>query len=68
MILVCKSVFPDVLLLSVVAYSVVMGGLMASGKEVIGRIPKGKVKITISPFQTFFTCRSDIVKIQYVKD
>lgn len=30
-------------LLSVVAYSVVMGALMASGKEVIGRIPKGKV-------------------------
>uniref|UniRef100_A0A8C6KJ21 Tetratricopeptide repeat domain 13 n=1 Tax=Nothobranchius furzeri TaxID=105023 RepID=A0A8C6KJ21_NOTFU len=29
---------------SVVAYSVVMGALMASGKEVIGRIPKGKVK------------------------
>uniref|UniRef100_G3NUR7 Tetratricopeptide repeat domain 13 n=1 Tax=Gasterosteus aculeatus aculeatus TaxID=481459 RepID=G3NUR7_GASAC len=28
---------------SVVAYSVVMGALMASGKEVIGRIPKGKV-------------------------
>uniref|UniRef100_A0A669DGI1 Tetratricopeptide repeat domain 13 n=1 Tax=Oreochromis niloticus TaxID=8128 RepID=A0A669DGI1_ORENI len=27
---------------SVVAYSVVMGALMASGKEVIGRIPKGK--------------------------
>lgn len=31
------------LLLSVVAYSVVMGALMASGKEVIGRVPKGKV-------------------------
>uniref|UniRef100_A0A8C8DY83 Tetratricopeptide repeat domain 13 n=1 Tax=Oryzias sinensis TaxID=183150 RepID=A0A8C8DY83_9TELE len=29
---------------SVVAYSVVMGALMASGKEVIGRIPKGKVQ------------------------
>uniref|UniRef100_A0A7N6FLM9 Tetratricopeptide repeat domain 13 n=1 Tax=Anabas testudineus TaxID=64144 RepID=A0A7N6FLM9_ANATE len=29
---------------SVVAYSVVMGALMATGKEVIGRIPKGKVK------------------------
>uniref|UniRef100_A0A671VL08 Tetratricopeptide repeat domain 13 n=1 Tax=Sparus aurata TaxID=8175 RepID=A0A671VL08_SPAAU len=28
---------------SVVAYSVVMGALMASGKEVIGRVPKGKV-------------------------
>ena len=28
---------------SVVAYSVVMGALMASGKEVVGRIPKGKV-------------------------
>uniref|UniRef100_A0A4W5NJ35 Tetratricopeptide repeat domain 13 n=1 Tax=Hucho hucho TaxID=62062 RepID=A0A4W5NJ35_9TELE len=28
---------------SVVAYSVVMGALMASGKEVMGRIPKGKV-------------------------
>ncbi|XP_014894216.1 tetratricopeptide repeat protein 13 isoform X3 [Poecilia latipinna] len=28
---------------SVVAYSVVMGALMASGKEVIGRIPKGKL-------------------------
>uniref|UniRef100_A0A8C3AWF6 Tetratricopeptide repeat domain 13 n=1 Tax=Cyclopterus lumpus TaxID=8103 RepID=A0A8C3AWF6_CYCLU len=27
----------------VVAYSVVMGALMASGKEVIGRIPKGKL-------------------------
>lgn len=32
-------------LLSVVAYSVVMGALMASGKEVIGRIPKGKVNL-----------------------
>uniref|UniRef100_A0A8C9Y776 Tetratricopeptide repeat domain 13 n=1 Tax=Sander lucioperca TaxID=283035 RepID=A0A8C9Y776_SANLU len=31
---------------SVVAYSVVMGALMASGKEVIGRIPKGKVDIS----------------------
>ncbi|TNN49132.1 Tetratricopeptide repeat protein 13 [Liparis tanakae] len=29
--------------LHVVAYSVVMGALMASGKEVIGRIPKGKL-------------------------
>uniref|UniRef100_A0A6Q2YZ15 Tetratricopeptide repeat domain 13 n=1 Tax=Esox lucius TaxID=8010 RepID=A0A6Q2YZ15_ESOLU len=28
---------------SVVAYSVVMGALMASGKEVMGRIPKGKL-------------------------
>uniref|UniRef100_A0A671VKK0 Tetratricopeptide repeat domain 13 n=1 Tax=Sparus aurata TaxID=8175 RepID=A0A671VKK0_SPAAU len=28
---------------SVVAYSVVMGALMASGKEVIGRVPKGKL-------------------------
>ncbi|XP_023652980.1 tetratricopeptide repeat protein 13 isoform X2 [Paramormyrops kingsleyae] len=28
---------------SVVAYSVVMGALMASGKEVIGKIPKGKL-------------------------
>ncbi|XP_062323651.1 tetratricopeptide repeat protein 13 isoform X1 [Osmerus eperlanus] len=28
---------------SVVAYSVVMGALMASGKEVIGRIPRGKL-------------------------
>ncbi|XP_066548672.1 tetratricopeptide repeat protein 13 isoform X1 [Amia ocellicauda] len=28
---------------SVVAYSVVMGALMASGKEVAGRIPKGKL-------------------------
>uniref|UniRef100_A0A7N8Y9Z2 Tetratricopeptide repeat domain 13 n=1 Tax=Mastacembelus armatus TaxID=205130 RepID=A0A7N8Y9Z2_9TELE len=28
---------------SVVAYSVVMGALMATGKEVIGRIPKGKL-------------------------
>ncbi|KAF3850177.1 hypothetical protein F7725_019896 [Dissostichus mawsoni] len=28
---------------SVVAYSVVMGALMASGKEVVGRIPKGKL-------------------------
>lgn len=35
--------FCHLLLLSVVAYSVVMGALMASGKEVIGRIPKGKV-------------------------
>uniref|UniRef100_A0A7N8YQK8 Tetratricopeptide repeat domain 13 n=1 Tax=Mastacembelus armatus TaxID=205130 RepID=A0A7N8YQK8_9TELE len=32
---------------SVVAYSVVMGALMATGKEVIGRIPKGKVKINL---------------------
>lgn len=31
-----------------VAYSVVMGALMASGKEVIGRIPKGKVKMDAS--------------------
>lgn len=36
---------PDLPLLSVVAYSVVMGALMASGKEVIGRIPKGKVNM-----------------------
>ncbi|XP_067844716.1 tetratricopeptide repeat protein 13 isoform X3 [Heptranchias perlo] len=28
---------------SVVAYSVIMGALMASGKEVTGRIPKGKL-------------------------
>ncbi|XP_051781524.1 tetratricopeptide repeat protein 13 isoform X1 [Erpetoichthys calabaricus] len=28
---------------SVVAYSILMGALMASGKEVIGRIPKGKL-------------------------
>lgn len=36
----------DVLVLSVVAYSVVMGAVMASGKEVMGRIPKGKVSVT----------------------
>lgn len=36
----------NLLLLSVVAYSVVMGAVMASGKEVIGRIPKGKVNMT----------------------
>lgn len=36
----------NLLLLSVVAYSVVMGAVMASGKEVIGRIPKGKVSMT----------------------
>uniref|UniRef100_A0AAR2LLA4 Tetratricopeptide repeat domain 13 n=1 Tax=Pygocentrus nattereri TaxID=42514 RepID=A0AAR2LLA4_PYGNA len=29
---------------SIVAYSVVMGALMASGKEVVGRVPSGKVK------------------------
>uniref|UniRef100_A0A8B9HUT1 Tetratricopeptide repeat domain 13 n=1 Tax=Astyanax mexicanus TaxID=7994 RepID=A0A8B9HUT1_ASTMX len=29
---------------SIVAYSVVMGALMASGKEVVGRIPSGKVQ------------------------
>uniref|UniRef100_A0A8C5DN08 Tetratricopeptide repeat domain 13 n=1 Tax=Gouania willdenowi TaxID=441366 RepID=A0A8C5DN08_GOUWI len=28
---------------SVVAYSVIMGALMASGREVVGRIPKGKL-------------------------
>lgn len=39
---------PDLPLLSVVAYSVVMGALMASGKEVIGRIPKGKVNMKAS--------------------
>lgn len=48
--LVFKSV--SLLLLSVVAYSVVMGALMASGKEVIGRIPRGKVKI--GPLQRLF--------------
>uniref|UniRef100_A0A8D3E9C8 Tetratricopeptide repeat domain 13 n=1 Tax=Scophthalmus maximus TaxID=52904 RepID=A0A8D3E9C8_SCOMX len=32
---------------SVVAYSVVMGALMASGKEVVGRIPKGKVNMKL---------------------
>lgn len=30
---------------SVIAYSVIMGALMASGKEVSGKIPKGKVSI-----------------------
>ncbi|KAM8847017.1 tetratricopeptide repeat protein 13 isoform 2-T2 [Synchiropus picturatus] len=34
---------------SVVAYSVVMGALMASGKEVVGRIPKGKVTLPHTP-------------------
>lgn len=29
-----------------VAYAVVMGAVMASGKEVMGRIPKGKVNVT----------------------
>lgn len=28
---------------SVIAYSVIVGALMASGKEVAGKIPKGKV-------------------------
>lgn len=41
------------LLLSVVAYSVVMGALMASGKEVIGRIPKGKVGEGFQPLAAF---------------
>lgn len=40
--------YVTVFLLSVVAYSVVMGALMASGKEVIGRIPKGKVNTSTS--------------------
>uniref|UniRef100_A0A8C7G0G9 Tetratricopeptide repeat domain 13 n=1 Tax=Oncorhynchus kisutch TaxID=8019 RepID=A0A8C7G0G9_ONCKI len=39
---------------SVVAYSVVMGALMASGKEVIGRIPKGKVIVAFLFFLFFF--------------
>lgn len=30
---------------SVIAYSVIMGALMASGKEVSGKIPKGKASI-----------------------
>lgn len=38
----------DVLVLSVVAYAVVMGAVMASGKEVMGRIPKGKVNVSQS--------------------
>ncbi|NWZ89638.1 TTC13 protein, partial [Nesospiza acunhae] len=33
---------------SVIAYSVIMGALMASGKEVSGKIPKGKASIKIS--------------------
>uniref|UniRef100_A0A673Y6W4 Tetratricopeptide repeat domain 13 n=1 Tax=Salmo trutta TaxID=8032 RepID=A0A673Y6W4_SALTR len=39
---------------SVVAYSVVMGALMASGKEVIGRIPKGKVIVTFCSTLHYF--------------
>uniref|UniRef100_A0A3B4D3K0 Tetratricopeptide repeat domain 13 n=1 Tax=Pygocentrus nattereri TaxID=42514 RepID=A0A3B4D3K0_PYGNA len=30
---------------SIVAYSVVMGALMASGKEVVGRVPSGKLEL-----------------------
>uniref|UniRef100_A0A673WN42 Tetratricopeptide repeat domain 13 n=1 Tax=Salmo trutta TaxID=8032 RepID=A0A673WN42_SALTR len=41
---------------SVVAYSVVMGALMASGKEVIGRIPKGKVILLNTCFFKSFPC------------
>lgn len=36
--------------LSVIAYSVIMGALMASGKEVSGKIPKGKASIKIHWF------------------
>uniref|UniRef100_A0A4W3K4A4 Tetratricopeptide repeat domain 13 n=1 Tax=Callorhinchus milii TaxID=7868 RepID=A0A4W3K4A4_CALMI len=36
---------------SVVAYSVIMGALMASGKEVTGKIPKGKVSLFYDSFQ-----------------
>ncbi|OWK63105.1 Tetratricopeptide repeat protein 13 [Lonchura striata] len=32
---------------SVIAYSVIMGALMASGKEVSGKIPKGKASIKV---------------------
>uniref|UniRef100_A0A8C7UVX3 Tetratricopeptide repeat domain 13 n=1 Tax=Oncorhynchus mykiss TaxID=8022 RepID=A0A8C7UVX3_ONCMY len=39
---------------SVVAYSVVMGALMASGKEVIGRIPKGKVIVAFCSTLHYF--------------
>uniref|UniRef100_A0A803WFJ2 Tetratricopeptide repeat domain 13 n=1 Tax=Ficedula albicollis TaxID=59894 RepID=A0A803WFJ2_FICAL len=35
---------------SVIAYSVIMGALMASGKEVSGKIPKGKASIKISKY------------------
>uniref|UniRef100_A0A8C7QM39 Tetratricopeptide repeat domain 13 n=1 Tax=Oncorhynchus mykiss TaxID=8022 RepID=A0A8C7QM39_ONCMY len=43
---------------SVVAYSVVMGALMASGKEVIGRIPKGK----LVDFEAMTTHSPDIAR------
>lgn len=33
-----------------IAYSVIMGALMASGKEVSGKIPKGKVSIRVHWF------------------
>uniref|UniRef100_A0A8C5AI80 Tetratricopeptide repeat domain 13 n=1 Tax=Gadus morhua TaxID=8049 RepID=A0A8C5AI80_GADMO len=46
---------------SVVAYSVVMGALMASGKEVVGRIPKGKVPCftTLVDFEAMTTPSPD---------
>ncbi|XP_016084551.1 tetratricopeptide repeat protein 13-like [Sinocyclocheilus grahami] len=48
---------------SVVAYSVVMGALMASGKEVLGRIPSGKLfdfeaMTTVSPDRFSKTVKS----------
>lgn len=42
-LVIYQHIVSDVLVLSVVAYAVVMGAVMASGKEVMGRIPKGKV-------------------------
>uniref|UniRef100_A0A665V0R3 Uncharacterized protein n=1 Tax=Echeneis naucrates TaxID=173247 RepID=A0A665V0R3_ECHNA len=58
---------------SVVAYSVVMGALMASGKEVIGRIPKGKVKMHTlqtcsSSHERIFPRLTELLQLFYIKD
>ncbi|KAM4680578.1 tetratricopeptide repeat protein 13 isoform 2-T2 [Amazona ochrocephala] len=47
---------------SVIAYSVIMGALMASGKEVSGKIPKGKASIKIHWFSVHG--RSDTCKYE----
>lgn len=43
-----------------IAYSVIMGALMASGKEVSGKIPKGKASIKISK------CISSVLMVEVI--
>ncbi|KAK1170738.1 tetratricopeptide repeat protein 13 [Acipenser oxyrinchus oxyrinchus] len=57
---------------SVVAYSVVMGSLMASGKEVMGRIPKGKLAdfeaMTTSSPEAFSKIAKSWMKLKSLPD